>query len=292
MVAASRVTIVLGSFVLNEVHKVNTTQPQFLEVPLRGAPPYIPKLKIAHLQQPATRTAKPCLVWLQGFKSEMTSTKASHLAQWCAGNGLGLTRFDYSGHGQSEGKFEEGTLGQWLGETIEVVSRVTTGPQILVGSSMGGFLALLAARHFNKGREGEPERIAGLVLIAPAWDMVTELMWPRLSPEARMAIERTGVWLRPSQYGDGPYPLTKRLLDEGRGHILAGTGFDPRCPVRIVHGVQDPDVPVQHSLRLIEELASTDVRLTLIKDGEHRLSRLQDLALLTATIGELAGLSG
>ena len=239
---------------------------------------------------------KPGLVWLPGFKSEMTSTKATHLAQWCAGNGLGLTRFDYSGHGQSSGKFEEGTLGQWLGETIEVVSRLTSGPQILVGSSMGGFLALLAARHFNKPRQpprdGEPplspERIAGLVLIAPAWDMITELMLPRLTPEGRMMLERTGVWQRPSHYGDGPYPITKTLIEEGRGHILARTGFDPRCPVRILHGVQDPDVPWQHSQRLVDELANGDVRLTLIKDGEHRLSRPQDLALLTTTIGEMA----
>jgi pimeloyl-ACP methyl ester carboxylesterase len=266
------------------------SSPHFIDVAIIGAPPYIPKLRVATLGLPARTTGKPGLVWLQGFKSEMTSTKATHLAGWCEKTGLGLTRFDYSGHGQSGGKFEDGTLGQWLGESIEVITRQSQGPQILVGSSMGGFMALLATRHFNgRAKEGEALRIAGLVLIAPAWDMITELMWPRLPPEGRMMIERSGVWQRPSHYGDGPYPITRNLIEEGRRHSIAGTGFDPRCPVRILHGMQDPDVPWQHSQRLIDELAGADVRLTLIKDGEHRLSREDDLALLTATIGELAG---
>lgn len=266
--------------------------PRFVDVPIIGAPPYIPKLQIATLQQAARDASRPGLVWLQGFKSEMTSTKASHLAQWCAGNGLGLTRFDYSGHGQSSGKFEDGTLGQWLGEAIAVISQLTQGPQVLVGSSMGGFLALLAARHFNgRAKDGEVPRIAGLVLIAPAWDMITEVMEPRLSPEAKAMIERTGVWQRPSRYEDGPYPITRGLIEEGRRHVLAGTAFNPKCPVRIVHGIQDPDVPWQHSMRLVDELGCEDVRVTLIKDGEHRLSRVQDLALLTSTIAEVAGLS-
>ena len=264
--------------------------PQFVEVAMIGAPPYIPKLRIATLSQAARDANRPGLVWLQGFKSEMTSTKATHLAHWCARTGLGLTRFDYSGHGQSGGKFEDGTLGQWLGESIEVITRLTQGPQILVGSSMGGFMALLAARHFNgRAKEGESLRIAGLVLIAPAWDMITQLMEPRLPPEGRMMIERNGVWNRPSHYGDGPYPITRGLIEEGKRHSLAGTGFDPRCPVRILHGIQDPDVPWQHSMRLVDELTCEDLRVTLIKDGEHRLSRERDLALLTSTIAELAG---
>ena len=266
-------------------------EPQFLDVPILGAPPYIARLRIAHLVEPPAATDKPGLVWLPGFKSVMTSTKATHLDLWCRRTGLGLTRFDYSGHGQSSGQFEDGTLGQWLGEAIEVVSRLTTGPQILVGSSMGGFLSLLAARHFNKGREGVRDRIAGLVLIAPAWDMITELMVPRLPPEGRMMIERTGVWQRPSPYGDGPYPITRKLIEDGSRHVLAGTRFDPRCPVRILQGIQDPDVPWQHAMRLVDELAAADVRLTLIKDGEHRLSRPQDLALLEATIMDLAGIA-
>lgn len=266
------------------------SNPGIVEVARIGAPPYVPKLKIATLSQPAGDPARPGLVWMQGFKSEMTSIKATHLARWCERSGLGLTRFDYSGHGRSDGTFEDGTIGQWLGESIEVITRATTGPQILVGSSMGGFLALLAARHFNGRSQEGPLRIAGLVLIAPAWDMITELMVPRLPPEGRQMIERTGVWLRPSRYGDGPYPITRGLIEEGRRHSLAGTGFDPRCAIRILHGMQDPDVPWQHSHRLVEELAAEDVRLTLIKDGEHRLSRDRDLALLTATIAELAGL--
>ena len=175
-----------------------------------------------------------------------------------------------------------------------MISRATQGPQILIGSSMGGFLALLAARHFNKPRNtdqaGQPPRIAGLVLIAPAWDMITELMVPRLPAEGRLMLERTGVWHRPSKYGDGPYAITRNLIEEGKRHSLAGTGFDPRCPVRILQGVQDPDVPWQHARRLVDELGAEDVRLTLIKDGEHRLSRPQDLSLLTTTIAELAGI--
>ena len=152
-------------------------------------------------------------------------------------------------------------------------------------------MALLAALHFNDRPNQKHFRIAGLVLIAPAWDMVTELMWPRLSAEAKAAIARDGVWLRPSHYGDGPYPITRGLIEDGQRLALRGTGMNVRCPVRIIHGMRDPDVPWQHSQRLVDELSGADVRLTLVKDGEHRLSRPRDLALLTATIGELAGAS-
>jgi alpha-beta hydrolase superfamily lysophospholipase len=259
------------------------TRPQFLEVPSGEGP-----RRIAYLQQPGRGDGRPGVVWLQGFKSEMTSIKASHLAQWTAARGLALTRFDYSGHGQSDGRFEDGTLGQWLKEARAVFDQVTQGPQVLVGSSMGGFVTLLLARALSPDAQ---RRMAGIVLIAPAWDMISELMLKRLTDEAKAAIARDGVWLRPSRYEDGPYPITRRLIDEGLGHVIKGTRLVTGCPVRILHGMEDPDVPWQHSMQLVEELGSRDVRLTLIKDGEHRLSRPQDLDLLTATIGELVAQS-
>jgi alpha-beta hydrolase superfamily lysophospholipase len=245
--------------------------------------------RIATLQQTGRADSRPGIVWLQGLKSEMTSTKATHLATWCAAEGLGLTRFDYSGHGQSSGRFEDGTLSDWLEESAHVLATLTHGPQVLVGSSMGGFVTLLLARDLVA--RGDVARLAGIVLIAPAWDMVSEVMLPRLSAEVKEAIARDGVWNRPSRYGDGPYPITRRFVEDGRRHAIKGTRLDPGCPIRILHGMEDPDVPWQHSLRLVDELGARDVRLTLIKDGEHRLSRPQDLALLTATIAELVGSS-
>jgi pimeloyl-ACP methyl ester carboxylesterase len=259
-----------------------SAEPQFLEVADHGA-----ARRIACLVTSATDPSRRGLVWLQGFKSDMTSTKASALDDWARRHGVGLTRFDYSGHGRSEGRFENGTLGAWLGEAQAVFERLTHGPQVLVGSSMGGFIALLLAQRLAVERPEEAARIRGLVLIAPAWDMIGELMWPRLSEEARAAIERHGVWLRPSRYGDGPYPITRHLIEEGRRHRIGGARLAPGCPIRILHGMQDPDVPWQHSLRLVEELGAADVRLTLVKDGEHRLSRPEDLELLLAAVAEL-----
>lgn len=229
------------------------------------------------------------VVWMQGFKSEMVSIKATALAEWSAARGVAFTRFDYSGHGQSSGRFEDGTISRWLEESAAVFEQVTEGPQIVVGSSMGGHLALLLIRKLlaqsSEERPGRPGRIAGLVMIAPAWDM-TELMWQKASPEARRAVIEDGVWYRPSQYGE-PYPITRGLIEDGRANLLGDAPWDTGCPVEIIHGRLDPDVPFARSEKLVEVLTGSPVRLTEVSDGEHRLSREQDLALLFERIEAL-----
>lgn len=252
---------------------------QFLDVSAEGRSPR----RIAYLKMAGTRAGVPGLVWLSGFKSEMVSTKASVLAPWAETQGAALLRFDYSGHGQSGGRIEDATVGDWLAESLAAFDAHTDGPQVLVGSSMGGWLALLLARKLIE--RGDGGRLQALVLIAPAWDMTEELMWKRFSPEVRAALERDGVIHSPSEYGE-PYALTRALIEEGRNHLIAGSGFDPGCPVRIIQGMRDPDVPWEHAARLVDVLRSEDIRLTLVKDAEHRLSREQDLALMLATIGE------
>jgi alpha-beta hydrolase superfamily lysophospholipase len=239
--------------------------------------------RIACLQEPPSRPGRPGLVWLCGLKSEMTSIKATAVADWARSQGLASLRFDYSGHGQSEGRFEAGTLTRWLEETEAVFRRLTEGPQVLVGSSMGGYLALLLLRRLLAEAPDEAARIFALVLIAPAWDM-TELMWQRLPASARRDIEEKGVFLRPSRYGDGPYPITRALIEDGRSHLIVSAPFDPGRPVHIIHGLQDPDVPWEHTLDLVAHLSGDWTRVEAVPDGEHRLSRPQDLALLLATI--------
>jgi pimeloyl-ACP methyl ester carboxylesterase len=252
---------------------------QFLDVTAPGRP----LRKIAYRKSSGRRAGAPGLVWLSGFKSDLVSTKASFLADWAKIVGVSYLRFDYSGHGQSTGPIEDFTIGDWLAESLACFDRLTKGPQILVGSSMGGWITLLLARSLIE--RGQGDRLKAIVLIAPAWDMTEELMWKQFPPEAKAALERDGVFYQPSEYGE-PYALTRVLIEEGRNHLLAGSGFDPGCPVRILQGLRDPDVPWEHAFGLVDLLAGEDVRLTLIKDGEHRLSREKDLALLTATIGE------
>jgi alpha-beta hydrolase superfamily lysophospholipase len=226
---------------------------------------------------------KPVFVWFGGYKSEMAGTKADVLARWTEEVGAGCLRFDYSGHGQSGGRFEDGTIGAWLDEAAAVFAAAISpdAPSVFVGSSMGGWIALLLARRLAAQGLRGPKAI---VLIAPAWDM-TRLMRGRLTEEARQAIERDGVVYRPSQYSDQPTPITKALLDDGDRHLL-GAPIAVDAPIRILHGALDPDIPWRHSLDLMEALAGGDVRVTLVKDAEHRLSRPQDLALLRATCAE------
>jgi len=227
----------------------------------------------------------PGLFWLGGFKSDMKGTKAAALDGWAKTNGRAMVRFDYSGHGESGGAFAAGTIGRWLEETIAVFESCAQGPQIVIGSSMGGWLALLLARALA-GRAKTGAVIGGLVLIAPAVDFTEELMWKRFPPDIRRTIEEKGAWERPSAYGDGPYPITRRLIEEGREHLLLGSMIEPGCPVRILQGVQDPDVPWQHAAELCARIAREDVVLTLVKDGDHRLSRPEDIDRLIAAVAE------
>jgi len=225
----------------------------------------------------------PGLFWLGGFMSDMKGTKAQALDQWAQAQGRASIRFDYSGHGESGGQFTEGTIGRWLEECLAVYARFAQAPQVIIGSSMGGWLALLLARELKK-RDAPP--IAGMVLIAPAVDFTEELMWKKFSPAIRREIEEKGVWLRPSQYSEGPYPITRGLIEDGRRHLLLGGLIETGCPVHILQGVQDPDVPWRHAVELVSRFARDDVVLTLIKDGDHRLSRPEDIERLIATVKE------
>lgn len=215
----------------------------------------------------------PILVWLCGFRSDMEGSKAQRLHARCAEEGRGFLRFDYAGCGASEGRFEEQTIGSWRDDALAVLDVLVDGPAILVGSSMGAWIALLCAL-------ARPERVKGLVLIAPAPDFTERLMRPALPPQALEALARDGVWLRPSAYGDGPYPITRALLEESRGWLVLDAPIAFAGPVRILQGQEDPDVPWRHALELADRLASRDVELTLVKAGDHRLSTPGDLERL------------
>ena len=227
----------------------------------------------------------PGLFWLGGFNSDMQGTKALALDAWAAEHGRACVRFDYSGHGESGGAFIEGTIGRWLEESVAVFEQFCAGPQVVIGSSMGGWMALLLAREIAS-RERSRASLAGLILIAPAPDFTEQLMWNSFSPAIQDEIRTKGVWLRPSQYGE-PYPITYALIEEGRNHLLLGSAIEVGCPVRILQGAQDPDVPWQHAFALAHRLPSDDVVLTMIQDGDHRLSRPQDIARIIAAVAEL-----
>ena len=229
--------------------------------------------------------AGPGLFWLGGFKSDMKGTKAEALSAWARRQGRACVRFDYSGHGESGGTFEAGTIGRWLEESLAVFSAHCTGPQVVIGSSMGGWIALLLARELRRRGSASAARLAGLVLIAPAVDFTEVLMWQRFPEKVKREIEQKGVWHRPSEYGD-PYPITRTLIEEGRNHLLLGGMIETGCPVRILQGVQDPDVPWNHAVELTSRLAQDDVVLTLVKDGDHRLSRPEDLERLIKAVSE------
>ncbi len=224
----------------------------------------------------------PGVVFLPGFKSDMTGSKATALRDLALRRGQAFTRFDYSGHGRSSGRFEDGTIGRWAADAVAVLDRVTSGPQILVGSSMGGWMALLAAR-------ARPERVAALVGIAAAPDFPEDLMWAAYPEEARKALRRDGIYFEPSQYGE-PYAITMRLIDEGRAHLVLRTPLQLPFPVRLIQGMRDPDVPWRTALRLAEHIGGDDVEVTLVKNGDHRLSEPADIARLEAVLeGLLSG---
>ena len=223
--------------------------------------------------------AGPAIVWLGGFRSDMLATKAEALDGWAADKGRAFLRFDYSGHGESDGRFEDGTISRWLEDSLAAIARVEGAP-ILVGSSMGGWLALLAARALADA--GTP--VAGLVLIAPAVDFTETLMWASFDAEARRAIEQDGVYRRHSDYAPEPVPITRALIEDGRRHLMLGGAVVTRAPVHILQGMHDPDVPWRHAMALVEHFGGDPVVVTLIRDGDHRLSRPQDIALLLKAV--------
>jgi pimeloyl-ACP methyl ester carboxylesterase len=232
----------------------------------------------------------PALMWLPGFLSDMASTKALALAEWARGHELPMLRFDYSGHGQSDGDLLQASIGDWLEEASAVFGLIAAKRRvILVGSSMGSWVTLLLARKL--AREGRLEHLAGLVLIAPAWDMTERLMWARFSESVRRDIIEKGVFLRPSKYGDGDYAISRRLIEEGREHLIGEAPFDPGRPIHVLHGLLDPDVPWEHTLDLVAHLSGDHVQVSAVPDGEHRLSRPEDLDLMIRTLEGVAGVS-
>ena len=226
--------------------------------------------------------AAPGLFWLNGFRSVMTGAKAEALDALGAEHGLAVTRFDYSGHGVSGGEFDQGTISRWL-EEAEAVFATTSGPQIVCGSSMGGWLALLLAR--RQLARGVP--LKGLVLIAPATD-ATERIAARMTEEQKRDLELKGYYERVSAYGDGLYRYTRALIEDGAQHLLFGKVIETGCPVHILQGGQDPDVPPAHAQKLLSHILHDPVTYTLIPDGDHRLSREQDLARLRAAVLDMA----
>ncbi len=238
---------------------------------------------IAYRRRPGV-ASRAGFVWLGGFRSDMDGTKAVVLDAWAAGGQRPFLRFDYFGHGASTGDFADGTIGRWKDDALAAIDRLTDGPQVLVGSSMGGWIAILAAL-------ARPDRVAGLYLIAPAPDFTERLMRPNLSEAAQAALDRDGVWLEPSDYDPEPTPITRRLLDESRDHLVLDGPIRLDVPVRIVQGRRDPDVPWEHALAVMNALTSDDVVLHLVKNGDHRLSTSNDLERLLRVAGTLGGLA-
>jgi pimeloyl-ACP methyl ester carboxylesterase len=221
------------------------------------------------------------VVFLPGFNSSLLGIKAAALAQWAEAAGRPFVRFDYSGHGASDGRFADGTVSQWRQDALDVLDALTLGRQVLVGSSMGGWLALLVAL-------ARPERVAGLVLVAPAADFTERLLWARMPEPVRQEILQRGVWMRPSQYGPEPYPITRALIEDGRRHLLLDGPIAVDCPVRILHGQLDPDVPWTHGLALLSRLRSRDATFSLLPRGDHRLSDAASLARLAEMVEGVA----
>jgi len=223
----------------------------------------------------------PGLFWLGGFRSDMGGVKATALDRLGERLGAQVTRFDYSGHGESEGAFAEGTITRWLEEAETVFERHTRGSQVVVGSSMGGWLALLLNRRLLRAG---PSRIKALVLIAPAVDMTEELMRAGFSAADLEALERDGRVVRPSAHADRPDIITRQLIDDGAQHLLFTSSIETGCPVHIIQGVADTDVPHTHALKLASHLLHDEVSLSLIPDGDHRLSRPEDIQRLERAV--------
>ncbi|MFN4141931.1 MAG: alpha/beta hydrolase [Aestuariivirga sp.] len=225
--------------------------------------------------------------WLGGFKSDMEGSKAEALAGLARETRRPALRFDYSGHGASGGLFVDGTISGWLEQACHMFTRKTSGRRIVVGSSMGGWLALLLCRDLRRREPAAFRRIAGLVLLAPAADMTADLMWDVFPDAVRRELADKGVFMRPSEYGE-PYAITSRLIADGKAHLLLKEGIDLDCPVRILQGDRDPDVPPAHAAKVFGAIRGSDVTLTLVKNGDHRLSTPGNLALLRESVLRLA----
>ena len=224
----------------------------------------------------------PGVVFLGGFMSDMAGTKAVALETHCRAQARAFVRFDYQGHGASSGEFLDGTIGGWASDAVAVLDTLTKGPQILVGSSMGGWIMLLAAL-------ARPGRVSGLLGIAPAPDFTEDLMWQEFEPETRDALLRDGMVELPSNYGDGPYLIARGLIEEARAHLLLRAPIALACPVRLIQGMADDAVPWETSIRLAERLQSPDVTVSLVKHAGHRFSEPPEIARITAALDELTG---
>lgn len=233
-----------------------------------------------YLAYARTAGKSPTVVFLGGFRSDMTGTKAVALEAWAEERGQAFLRFDYLGHGQSSGCFEDGTIGRWKANSLAAIDALTEGKLVLVGSSMGGWLSLLTA-------QARPERLAGLVLIAAAPDFTERMLLGGLSAEDRAILQRDGRLERPSQYSPEPSVFTWKLIEEGRNHLLLDKPLALPCPVRLLHGQNDPDVPWEYSLQIARHLDAPEVISTFVKGGDHRLSTPADIARLIATVEEL-----
>jgi pimeloyl-ACP methyl ester carboxylesterase/ribosomal protein S18 acetylase RimI-like enzyme len=246
-------------------------EPRFLEV--------APDHRLAYHR---TEGREPTVLFCGGYTSDMTGTKALALERWCRAEDRAYVRFDYRGHGRSDGCFEDGTIGSWAEDALAIVDRVAAGPLIVVGSSMGGWIMLLVAL-------ARPERVRALLGIAAAPDFTEDLLLPEATKAQRLDLERQGFWLQPSAHGE-PYPVTTRIIEDGRRHLLLRAPIAITCPVHLLHGQRDADVPWQTAFRLAERLESDDVTIELIKAGDHRLSTEADLARITAALARLAAL--
>ncbi|MBZ9856101.1 alpha/beta hydrolase [Mesorhizobium sp. CA13] len=230
--------------------------------------------------------ATPGVVWLGGYKSDMLGTKAETLSDWAAKEGRAFLRHDYSGHGESGGAFADGTISKWLSQSLAVFRHFASGSQILVGSSMGAWIALRMVQELRKAGDAS---VVGLVLLAPAPDFTAELVEPVLTKAQKRDLAKKGFFEEPSDYSTEPYIYTRALIEDGRDNLVMTGPLDTHCPVHIVQGLADRDVPSSHALKLVSLLPADDVTLSLIPDGDHRLSRPQDLDMLVRAVGDMAG---
>lgn len=250
------------------------TNPSFLTTPQGRS--------LAHYRLSGTApTPAPGVVFLGGFRSDMGGTKALALHDWAQARGRAFLRFDYSGHGNSSGAFEDGCIGEWFADALAAFDALTDGPQVLVGSSMGGWIALLLAL-------ARPDRVAGLVGIAAAPDFTEDSLWADMTEAERATLAETGQIERPSEYSEGPYVFTRKLIEDGRRHLVLRTPLSLTCPVRLLQGTDDVDVPPSVALRLLDHATAPDIRLTLVKGADHRFSSSSCLDLLIRTLDTLS----